>query len=293
MSEISATELSVYRSAGRRIVMTTAYDATMAALVDPHVDAILVGDSLGMVVQGYQDTLQVTLDDVIYHTRAVSRSTRHAHVVADLPFMSYQLSAKQALASAGRLVREGGAQSVKLEGGSKRIAKSVARIVDAGIPVMGHVGLTPQSVNAIGGFKLQGRDAAAAERILDEAHRIQEAGAYAIVLEMIPAELAGEISQTLQIPTIGIGAGEHCHGQVLVSTDLLGMNPKFKPRFVKRYADLATTVSEAFETFAEEVRRGSFPDARHSYPSRKLSVVGSSAESPYGAPVPIEREMTS
>jgi 3-methyl-2-oxobutanoate hydroxymethyltransferase len=288
MSRITVADLATMKSSSQRIVMTTAYDATMAALVDRHVDVILVGDSLGMVVQGHEDTLQVNLDHVVYHAAAVKRGSSQAHLVADLPFMSYQLSTKQALESAGRLLREGGAQSVKIEGAGKGVLKAVERMVEVGIPVMGHVGLTPQSVNATGGFKVQGRDADGAERIVREARALERAGVYAVVLEMIPRDLALEVTASLNIPTIGIGAGEGCDGQVLVSTDLLGLNPDFKPRFVERFENLAERVDAAMGRFAAAVRHGSFPRKEHSYNAMKLSVV----ESPYSAPRPIEREMS-
>ena len=248
-----------------RIVMVTAYDYTMARLVDAAgVDMVLVGDSLGMVVQGHEDTLPVTLDHMVYHTRCVSRGLKRAHLVADMPFMSYQVDASQALLSAGRLMKEGRAQSVKLEGGV-RSAPAIQACVEAGIPVVGHVGLTPQSVHAMGGFKVQGRSDAAAERVLADARAVEEAGAFCLVLEGIPTPLAHRITETLSIPTIGIGAGPHCDGQVLVCNDILGLDLSFKPRFVKRYAELETTMVEAFERYAAEVRGGVFPDPDHSF----------------------------
>lgn len=247
-----------------KLVVITAYDFTVARLVDPHVDIILVGDSVGMVVGGEPNTLSVTVDQMIYHGRAVSRAIQHAHLVVDMPFMSYQLDAKTALKNAGRLLSEGHAESVKLEGGV-RVAKTVERLVTAGIPVMGHIGLTPQSVHAFGGFKVQGKSEQAKESLVQDALALEDAGAYSIVLEGIPSTLAKEITNRVRIPTIGIGAGPHCDGQVLVSQDLLGMNPQFSPRFVKRYAELSTVVTEAVLMYADEVKKGVFPQEKHSF----------------------------
>jgi 3-methyl-2-oxobutanoate hydroxymethyltransferase len=254
------------------LVMVTAYDWTMARLVDlAEVDLVLVGDSLGMIVQGQQDTLPVTLDEMVYHTRCVSRALQRAHLVADLPFMSYQVSPEQALISAGRLIQEGFAQSVKLEGGM-RSAAAVERIVSAGIPVVGHVGLTPQSVHAMGGFKIQGRTADAAQRVLDDALAIEAAGAWSIVLEGVPSEVARRVSEALTIPTIGIGAGVDTDGQVLVCTDLLGMNLGFTPKFVKRYAELEPVMIDAVKQYAAEVRARSFPTEAHAYTMEKAPI---------------------
>lgn len=264
---------------GTPIVMITAYDATFARLVDQcDVDIILVGDSLGMVMQGQADTLAVTLDESIYHMRCVRRVVRHCHLVLDLPFMSYQVSPEQALKSAGRAVKEGGAAAIKLEGGAA-VADAVARIVAAGIPVMGHLGLTPQSVHAFGGFKVQARDEKGASRLEDDAKRLQDAGAYALVLEGIPADLAAKVSASLEIPTIGIGAGAGCDGQVLVMHDLLGLDDTFKPKFVKRYAELAQPIRDAFNAYAGEVRERSFPTQTHSFGAKKPAAPGSKAGS--------------
>lgn len=247
-----------------KIVMVTAYDATMGRLVDAAgVDAVLVGDSLGMVVQGEPNTLSVTLEHAVYHTRCVSRAVQRAHVIADMPFMSYQVSPEQALVSAGRLVQEGRAQSVKLEGGVV-VADAIRKVVSAGIPVVGHVGLTPQSVHAFGGFKVQGRTRDAAQRVIDDALAVEEAGAFMVVLEGIPRDVAAEITQRLTIPTIGIGAGAECDGQVLVCTDLLGMDLSFTPKFLKRYARLEEVAVAAFQQYAAEVRGGQFPAIEHS-----------------------------
>ncbi|RME24040.1 MAG: 3-methyl-2-oxobutanoate hydroxymethyltransferase [Deltaproteobacteria bacterium] len=252
-----------------KIAMVTAYDATMARIVDAAgVDMVLVGDSLGMVIQGHEDTLQVTLDDMIYHGRCVRRGLRRAHLTVDLPFMSYQVSAEQALRSAGRLVQEGGAQSVKLEGGV-RSAPAIEAIVRAGIPVVGHIGLTPQSVHATGGWRVQGRGADAAAALREDALAVQEAGAFCVVLEMVPTELATELTALLDIPTIGIGAGPNCDGQVLVCNDLLGFDESFKPRFVKRYATLQDTMIDAVRTYVEEVRAGVFPAEEHCFHDKR------------------------
>jgi 3-methyl-2-oxobutanoate hydroxymethyltransferase len=263
--KVTVSTLRARKREGRKIAMLTAYDATFARLLDEAgVDVLLVGDSLGMVIQGHETTLPVTLEEMIYHCRAVVRGAGHAHVVGDMPFMSYQSSAEEGLRSAGRLIKEGGAHAVKLEGG-REVAETVSRIVRAGIPVMGHVGLTPQSVHAMGGFKVQGKTADAAARIKEDARALEEAGAYAVVLEGIPSPLAAEITAALDVPTIGIGAGPVCDGQVLVIYDLLGMNDGFRPRFVKRYEHFAQRIRGAASEFIEEVRSGAFPTAEHSF----------------------------
>jgi 3-methyl-2-oxobutanoate hydroxymethyltransferase len=244
--------------------MLTAYDATFARLLDDAgVDALLVGDSLGMVLKGEDNTLNVTVDEIAYHVRAVRRGAQRAHIVADMPFMSYQASAEEAVKNAGKML-QAGAAAVKLEGGVD-VADTVRRIVNAGIPVMGHIGLVPQSVNAMGGFVVQGRDAAGRARILEDAKALEEAGAYAMVLEGIPSDVADEVTRTVSIPTIGIGAGNDCDGQVLVIYDLLGLNPDFKPRFVKHYADGAATIQNACRAYVDEVKDRSFPAAEHSF----------------------------
>ncbi len=248
----------------QKIVTITAYDYTFAKLVDEAVDIVLVGDSLGMVIQGETNTLSVRIEDIIYHTRAVARGLSHAHLVADMPFMTYQTGSKDAVRNAGRLLSEGHAEAIKLEGGVA-VAKIVSKLVDFGIPVMGHIGLTPQSVHAFGGYRIQGKTDSQKESILEDALALEDAGAYAIVLEGMPADLAKLITERIKIPTIGIGAGVHCDGQVLVSQDLLGMNPDFHPRFVKPYANLADTVKGAVKQFASEVHTGAFPEERHSF----------------------------
>ncbi|MDH3202744.1 MAG: 3-methyl-2-oxobutanoate hydroxymethyltransferase [Myxococcales bacterium] len=250
---------------GERITMVTAYDATFARLFDDAgIDVLLVGDSLGMVVQGQTSTLPVTVDEVIYHCRAVARGTRRAHIVGDMPFLSWQLSEEEALRNAGRFLSEGGAQAVKLEGGVDA-APTIERIVHAGIPVMAHVGLTPQSVHAMGGFRVQGKTEKAAERVLADARAVADAGAYSLVLEGIPTDLAQRITEEVSIPTIGIGAGPHCDGQVLVCYDLLGLTPDLKPKFVKRYAEFFERGVEAARRYRDEVRAGTFPSAEYSF----------------------------
>ncbi len=256
---------------GERIAMVTAYDATFARMLDEAgVDVLLVGDSLGMVVQGLDSTLPVTLDEMVYHCRAVARGVRagkdggRALVVGDLPFMTYQVSPEEALRSAGRFLSEGGAHAVKLEGGVS-IAPTIARLVEVGIPVMGHIGLTPQSVHAMGGFKVQGKTESDAARVMADARAVADAGAFAIVLEGIPMDLARRITLELEIPTIGIGAGVHCDGQVLVSYDLLGLTPNLRPKFVKRFAELYEDGKRATQAFVDEVKRSAFPTDEHSF----------------------------
>jgi 3-methyl-2-oxobutanoate hydroxymethyltransferase len=261
----SVLDLQKMKAGNQKIAMVTAYDYSMARLVDQcGVDAVLVGDSLGMVIQGNADTLSVTLEDMIYHSRCVHRGLQTAHLIVDMPFMTYQTSPSQALTNAGRLVKEGHAQSVKLEGG-EYIAPMIEMIVNAGIPVIAHLGLTPQSINILGGFRVQGRTRKAHEQLLNDARIIQEAGASALVLEMVPAPLAEEVTTMLDIPTIGIGAGVQCDGQILVCNDLLGMDLSFQPRFLKRYAQLENVMHSAISCYVEEVRAGSFPTKEHSF----------------------------
>ncbi|MFT5585763.1 MAG: 3-methyl-2-oxobutanoate hydroxymethyltransferase [Cognaticolwellia sp.] len=269
MSKKTALDLLKMKADSKRITMVTAYDYSMAKIVDAAgVDMVLVGDSLGMVIQGMPDTLSVTLDDMAYHGRCVARGLEKAHLTVDLPFMSYQISPEQALQSAGRLVQEGKAQSVKLEGGARSVA-AVDRIVSAGIPVVAHLGLTPQSVHTLGGWKVQGRGDRAGEQLIHDAIALQDAGAFALVLEMVPAELAAEVSEALEIPTIGIGAGVHCDGQVLVINDLLGFDLGFSPRFLKRYAEMQPQMIQAVQSYVEEVRSGVFPTDAHSFHRRR------------------------
>jgi 3-methyl-2-oxobutanoate hydroxymethyltransferase len=247
---------------GDKIAAVTAYDVAFGRLADrAGVDVVLVGDSLGMVVQGLPNTLPVTLDEMIYHCRMVARGVAHAHVVADLPFLSYQASIEDGVRAAGRLLKEGGAEAVKLEGGAE-VAPLVARLVSIGIPVMGHVGMTPQSVHKFGGFKLQGRTEAQAQAILAGARAVADAGAYAIVVENVPPALAEAVTQAVPIPTIGIGAGAACDGQVLVMHDLLGLDPDWSPRFARRYAELGRDAIAAFSAYVADVRAGQFPSQK-------------------------------
>lgn len=248
-----------------RLTMLTAYDySTAKAMDEAGVNSILVGDSLGMVMLGHKTTLPVTMDDMVHHTRAVSRGVESALLIADLPFMSYQTSVYDAVVNAGRLVKEGYAEAVKIEGGDT-VSEHIRAIVNASIPVVGHVGLTPQSVNAFGGFKVQGKDEAAAKAVLDAAKAVEQAGAFAVVLECIPAKLATLITESIAIPTIGIGAGNGCDGQVLVYQDMLGLYPGHTPKFVKRYAELGEQMRQAFADYIREVQEGSFPDDAHSF----------------------------
>jgi 3-methyl-2-oxobutanoate hydroxymethyltransferase len=247
------------------IAMVTAYDFTMARLIDEGgADMILVGDSLGMVVQGLANTIPVTLDEICYHGRAVARGTTRAHITGDMPFMTYQVSPTQAVESAGKLFKDGAFESVKLEGG-EAFAEHVFRITRAGIPVVGHVGLLPQSVHALGGFKVQGRGEDAAAQLIADAKAIEAAGAFCIVLEAIPPDVAAEITAAVSVPTIGIGAGAACDGQVLVCTDLLGLSRGHSPKFAKRFAELGDAVVAAVGEYVREVRLGTFPDKAHSY----------------------------
>jgi 3-methyl-2-oxobutanoate hydroxymethyltransferase len=249
--------------------MVSVYDFPFARLAEEAgIDIVLVGDSLGMVVQGHDSTVPVTLEDIIYHAKAVRRGAPKTHVVADLPFLTYHVDSARTIENAGRLLQEGDADSVKLEGGQE-VADRVAAIVRAGIPVMGHIGLTPQSAGALGGFKVQGRDVESARKILADAEAIASAGAFAMVVEVIPAELGGMITQSVAIPTIGIGAGPSCNGQVLVAHDMLGLQERIIGRFAKVYANVGDEVRGAFASFANEVRDGSFPDEEHSYSMAK------------------------
>ena len=250
---------------GTRLSMLTAYDYSTAKLVDAAgINSILVGDSLGNTILGYEDTLSVTMEDMIHHTAAVARGAKNALVIGDMPFMSYQASVYDAVVNAGRLMKEGRANAVKLEGGAS-VCEQIKAIVGASIPVCAHIGLTPQSINAFGGFKVQGKGEKQAQQLLDDARRVQEAGAFAVVLEGIPALLAQKITDTLDIPTIGIGAGAGCDGQVLVYKDMLGMFTDFKPKFVKHFANVGEIMTEAFKTFDQEVKEGVFPAQEHTY----------------------------
>jgi len=264
-TKVTIHTLRQMKERGEKIAVLTAYDATFARLFDESgADVLLVGDSLGMVVQGHETTLPVTLEEMAYHCRAVVRGVRRAHVVGDMPFMTYQASIDQAMTNAGRLMKEGGVGSVKLEGGAQH-AELVHRLVGAGIPVMGHIGLTPQSYHQLGGFKVQGRGEGGREKLLADARALEEAGAYSIVLEAIPSDIAREITLAVSVPTIGIGAGVACDGQVLVSYDMLGMDETFKPRFVRRFATLGAEIKDAVGAYVTEVRSGTFPSDAESF----------------------------
>jgi 3-methyl-2-oxobutanoate hydroxymethyltransferase len=250
---------------GERIVMLTVYDATMARLLDrAGIDIFLVGDSLGMVIEGHETTLPVTLDAMLHHTRAVARGTKHAFVVADMPFLTYQVSVSEAVRNGGRLIQEGGAAAVKLEGG-RAVLEVIERLVDAGVPVMGHLGLMPQHVHQLSGFRMQAKDQRDADRLIEEARMIEQAGAFSLVLESIPDEVAACVTSELRIPTIGIGAGPHCDGQVLVSYDAFGLSDVSVPPFAKQYAKLGDLMLEAAKEYGAEVRDGRFPPLRRSH----------------------------
>ena len=253
------------KNEGKKLSMLTTYDYSMAKIIDESgVNGILIGDSLGMVIKGEEDTLSVTMDEVIYHTKAVKKGTKKALVVSDMPFLSYHVSIEQAVLNAGRLVKEGGASAVKLEGGAN-VAPQVKAIVDAQIPVMGHLGLTPQSINAFGGFKVQGKSELAAKKLIEDAVLLEQAGAFSIVLEGIPEKVAELITNSVSIPTIGIGAGKYCDGQILVYHDMLGMFNDFIPKFVKQYANIGTIMREAIGSYVSEVQEGTFPEEKHTF----------------------------
>lgn len=261
----TVTTVQKQKKEGDKITMLTAYDYSTAKLMDEAgIDMILVGDSLGMVMLGYEDTISVTMADMIHHTAAVTRGAKNALVVADMPFMSYQTSVYDAVANAGRLMKEGRCQAVKLEGG-KAMCPQIEAITQASIPVVAHIGLTPQSVNALGGFKVQGKSEEAARKLIEDAKAVEAAGAFAVVLECVPAKLAAMISERLTIPTIGIGSGAGCDGQVLVYQDMLAMFPDFKPKFVKHFADVGSVMQSGFQAYMEEVKAGSFPAEEHTF----------------------------
>jgi len=265
MERVTTATFIEKKRKGEKITVLTAYDYLTAKIVDEAgVDAILVGDSLGMVVLGYSSTIPVTMEEMIHHTKAVVRGRRRALVVFDMPFLSYQTGIRDAVLNAGRALKETGCDAVKIEGGVEQ-AETIRALVDSGIPVMGHVGLQPQSVNVYGGYRLRGKTEDERKRILEDAKAVEEAGAFAVVLEKVPFDLAKEITETLRIPTIGIGAGKYCDGQVLVFHDLVGLFEEFKPKFVKRYAQLGKEAKEAVKKFIEEVKEGKFPDEEHSF----------------------------
>jgi 3-methyl-2-oxobutanoate hydroxymethyltransferase len=265
VSRVTVRDIAQMKARGEKIPMITAYDYTMALLADAaDIPIVLVGDSLGMVVLGYDSTIPVTMEDMVHHVKTVARGCQKALIVADMPFMTYQIDQAQALTNAARLLQEGGAQTVKLEGGES-VAETVHRIVECGIPVMGHIGLTPQSVNAFGGYRVQGRRRQEAVQLMKDAKALEDAGAYAVVLELVPTPLAGLISQRLTIPTIGIGAGPECDGQVQVLHDMLGLFTDFVPKHARQYANLAETIKEAFSRYAQEVKGGTFPTEKESF----------------------------
>ena len=263
--KVTVPEIRKMKQKGEKITALTAYDYSFSRILDEAgVDILLVGDSLGSVIQGRENTLPVTLGEVIYHTRAVVRGRERALVVADMPFLSFQISVEEAKRNAGKIIQEAGAEAVKLEGGVEML-ETIEAIVKIGIPVMGHVGLTPQSLHRFGGYKVQGKEKDQREKIVQDALAVEEGGAFSVVLESIPLDLAQEITRRLSIPTIGIGAGMHCDGQVLVVHDMLGLFDMYTPKFVKRYADLKSVMSEAVRNYNAEVREGKFPDEEHSF----------------------------
>lgn len=264
-NKVTTSTFRAKKKEGRPISMLTAYDYPLARLVDEAgIDAILVGDSLGNVVLGYESTIPVTMDDMVHHTKAVTRGVERSMVVADMPFLSYHLSVEEAVRNAGRLLQEGGAQAVKLEGGQE-VAEKIKAITDAGIPVMGHLGLTPQSIHQMGGYKVQGKDEGAAQKLLVDALAVEKAGAFSLVLECVPTPLAKLITEKLSIATIGIGAGPYCDGQVLVTHDLIGFLGGFSPKFAKRYINIRENIKEALETYRQEVEEGVFPAEEHQF----------------------------
>ena len=263
---VTVRDIAERKRKGEKIVLMTAYDALFGRLVDESgVDAILVGDSLGTAIMGYSSTLPVTLDHMIYHAAAVKRGVKRALVIIDMPFLSYQASIESAVLNCGRAIQETGVGAVKVEGGSPEMLDTVHALVRTGIPVMAHIGFTPQSVNTIGGARVQGRDAEDAERLITEAKGLEQAGAFAVVLELVPAAVSARITESVGIPTIGIGAGANCDGQVLVLPDVLGLNDEFNPKFLKRYAEMAKDVRAAVGAWAADVRSGAYPDAAHSF----------------------------
>jgi 3-methyl-2-oxobutanoate hydroxymethyltransferase len=263
--KMTPVEIQAMKMEGKKITMLTAYDYPMALLEDrAGIEIILVGDSLGMTVLGYENTIPVTMDEMVHHTKAVTRGAKYALIIGDMPFMSYNISEREAILNAGRFLKEGGADAVKLEGGAS-VKDIIKGIVKAGIPVMGHLGLTPQTISMLGGFKVQGKDAQSAQRIIDDALLLEDAGAFSVLLEAIPAPIAKKITERLRIPTVGIGAGIHCDGQVLVVHDMLGLFDRFTPKFAKRYINLSEMILNAFESYREEVLKGTFPTDQHSF----------------------------
>ena len=267
--KVSIADLMSKKQQGKKITMLTAYDYPLASLVDKaEIDMILVGDSVGMVVLGYENTLPVTMDEMIHHSKAVKRAVKYAYLVGDMPFMSYQVSVQQAVANAGRFIKEGGCDAVKLEGGAT-VSAQVEAIIKAGIPVQGHLGLTPQSAAMLGEFKVRGKDASAAQKILDDARLLEKAGVFSIILECVPDELARAITQNVNVPTIGIGAGPWCDGQVLVTHDMVGLFERFTPKFVKKYTNVSGQMLEAFKAYKQDVENLKFPASEHSFTMKK------------------------
>jgi 3-methyl-2-oxobutanoate hydroxymethyltransferase len=263
--KITPVDVQAMKREGKRIAMLTAYDYPTALLEDrAGIEIILVGDSLGMTVLGYENTVSVTMDEMIHHTKAVTRGAKVALIIGDMPFMSYNTSERDAILNAGRFMKEGGADAVKLEGGVS-VKETVRAIVRAGIPVMGHLGLTPQTISMLGGFKVQGKDAQAAQKIIDDALSLEDAGAFSVLLEAIPAPVAKRITERLTVPTVGIGAGVHCDGQVLVVHDMLGFFDRFTPKFATRYVNVSELMLKAFDSYREEVLKGTFPTDQHSF----------------------------
>jgi len=263
--KITPVDIQAMKREGKRIAMLTAYDYHTALLEDrAGIEIILVGDSLAMTVLGYENTLPVTMDAMIHHTQAVTRGAKYALIIGDMPFMSYNTSERDAILNAGRFMKEGGADAVKLEGGAS-VKEIVRAIVRAGIPVMGHIGLTPQTISMLGGFKVQGKDAQGAQKIIDDALSLEDAGAFSVLLEAVPAPIAKRVTERLNVPTIGIGAGVHCDGQVLVVHDVLGLFDRFTPKFAKRYVNLSELMLKAFDSYREEVTKGTFPTDQHSF----------------------------
>jgi len=263
--KITPVDVQTMKREGKKITMLTAYDYPMALLEDrAGIHIILVGDSVGMTVLGYENTVPVTMEEMIHHTKAVTRGAKFPLVIGDMPFMSYNTSEREAILNAGRFMKEGGADAVKLEGGAS-VKDIVKALVKAGIPVMGHIGLTPQTISMLGGFKVQGKDAQAAQKIIDDALLLEDAGAFSVLLEAVPAPIAKRVTERLKVPTIGIGAGVHCDGQVLVVHDMLGLFDRFTPKFAKRYVNLSEAILKAFDSYIQEVEKGTFPTDQHSF----------------------------
>ena len=263
--KLTPVDIQAMKKQGKKITMLTAYDYPMALLEDrAGIDVILVGDSVAMTVLGYENTLPVTMDEMIHHTKAVVRGAKHPLILGDMPFLSYNTSEREAIVNAGRFMKEGGADAIKLEGGAS-VKEIVRAIVKAGIPVMGHIGLTPQTISMLGGFKVQGKDAQAAQKIIDDALSLEEAGAFSVLLEAVPAPIAKMVTERLTVPTIGIGAGAHCDGQVLVVHDMVGLFDRFTPKFAKKYINLSDLILKALESYREEVLKGEFPTDQHSF----------------------------